>query len=357
MDDMRKKENVIDGVSYKLAIVTCAKCGYTKDALDLYEEMIRNKHPVDHGVMRALMTPLAKEGKAIECLSVFNDMKGLDKIAQDGDTFLQIQDYIKAIEACSKAHMYDDALKMYKELRSSKIYKTNTDLITHVLELFNAMGNSNDALELYAEYLEEGNTMTPYQYKLLLTTLFMTRKYNQIESIYQNMRQNATDIDQNIYQIVLESYAKTGHYKNAMEIINAMELAKMLKDSYLPFIAAAEACEQTGEWKIALQLLRRANEHNKYKSIEMYNTVLAVCATAEEWDIMVSLYLEIENVCKQTREVTNGFALSGDTLAYAIMAYFYNDEVKQAENLLQKPIKDTPLLMKIRKNLQTPQTG
>ncbi|GFE53490.1 MIP18 family protein [Babesia ovis] len=356
LDDMRKKENVVDAVSCRIALVTCAKCGYTNEALELYDEMVRNKYPIDHGVMRSIMATLANDGRAIECLNIFNDMKNLDKIAQNDETFVRLDDYLKVIEACTKGYMYEDGLQKYRELKKTKLYRLTPELIDKVLHLCSAMDNYTDAMDIYGDMLKEDGPLSTYQCKLLMTIFYMARKHTPVESVYNYMRQRGIPVDSGNYQIVLETYARTGQYQKALDIIKVMESEGLLKNTYVPFIAAAESCRQSGEWKLAIQLLRRANEHNAHKSIDMYNVVLAVCATAEEWDTIISLYAEITNVIDKEKEAPTGFSMNGDTIAHILMAYFYTDDLEQVKKLLKLPVVDTPLLLKLRRNIETRHT-
>ncbi|CDR97351.1 pentatricopeptide repeat domain containing protein, putative [Babesia bigemina] len=352
LEDMRKKQNVIDAVSYKLAICTCAKCGYTDDALQLYDEMIRNKHAADHGVMRAIMAQLAKEGRGMECSRMFQDMKKLDAVTKGDETFVQPADYLKVIEACSKAQLYGEAFEAYKEMKQLKSYSPTPAVVNEMLSLCYMTGNWREAMELYAGLVKENKTPTLHQFKLLLSTLLMSRKFTEMESVYSQMQQEPIQMDAMSYQLLLDAYAKTGQFKKALKIIEDMERQRRLQGQYEPFISAVEACRQSGEWKLALQLLRKAHEHNTHKSIDMYNAVLAVFSVAEEWDSIISLHREIDNACKESTGTANSVAMNGDTVAYAAMAYFYTGDRTQANTLLQLPVTDTPLLVKIRSSIQ-----
>ncbi|GBE58633.1 pentatricopeptide repeat domain containing protein [Babesia ovata] len=352
LDDMRKKQNVIDAVSYKLAICTCAKCGYTHDALQLYDEMIQNKHAADHGVMRAIMAQLAKEGRGMECSRIFQDMKKLDAVAKGDETFVQPADCLKVIEACSKAQMYGEAFEVYKEMKQLKNYVPTPIVVNEVLSMCYMTGNWRDAMELYAGLVKENKTPTLHQFKLLLSTLLVSRKFTEMESVYNQMQQESIQMDAVSYQLLLDAYAKTGQFKKALKIIEDMEKQRLFQGRYEPFISAVEACRQSGEWKLALQLLRKAHDHNEHKSIDMYNAVLAVFSVAEEWDSIISLHREIDNVCKESSGTVNNVVMNGDTVAYAAMAYFYTGDRTQTSKLLQLPVTDTPLLLKIRSGIQ-----
>lgn len=352
IEDMRKKGNVLDAVSYKLAISTCSKCGKTDEAMELYNEMLKNGHPADHGVMRSLMFALAKEGKGTECFALFEDMKRLDKVAKAGETFMQQRDYVTTIEACTKAEMYQEALETYKEMKTLKNYEVSPDVITAILTLCHASGRSSEAMEIYGFVLKENKVLTLYQYKLLMTIMLLAKKYAELESIYNCMYKMGVCMDYMVYQLVLEGWAKTGQFKRSMMLIEKMEPLNYLNGRFEPFIAAVEACRKCGEWKLALKLLRLANESNTSKSIELYNTVLSVLAAAEEWDAVISLYTEIEEACKQSSGGPDRFCKNGDTVAYAVMAHFYTGNKTQVDRLLSLPVVDTTLLLKLRNSIE-----
>ncbi|KAK1933430.1 pentatricopeptide repeat domain containing protein [Babesia divergens] len=351
VEDMRKKGNVLDGVSYKLATITCAKCGYISEALQLYDEMLSKGHSADHGVMRALMAQLAKEGNGMDCFRIYEDMKKLEKVRQSDEKFMQPEDYLKFIEAATKSEMYAEALQAYKEMKTLKNYNVTPVVITEVLTLCYGAGSWKEAMELYALLLKEKTAMTLYQYKLLLNIMFISRKYAEMDSIYNNMYKEGVNMDYMSYQLVLEGYAKTGQFHKALKVIEKMEPEGFLHGRYEPFIAAAEACRQSGEWKLALKLLRMAHDHNTNKCIIMYNTVLSIFAAAEEWDSIISIYNEIEAACKESSGSLHKLSMDGDTVAYAIMASFYTGDKTQVDKLLRLPVVETTLLLKLRKNI------
>ncbi|KAK2194583.1 bifunctional Tetratricopeptide-like helical domain superfamily/Pentatricopeptide repeat [Babesia duncani] len=345
LNDM-KKQSLVDGVSYRLAINTCARCNKVQEALELYDEMLQSNNVADHGLLRTLLWLLSKNyGYGTQALNLLECIKKLDTVCKPVRRLLIQEDYLYAIDACNSSQMFKESLDLYSELKQLESFKLDNHVLDSMLFTCHQTTNSDVATELYASILRNKNTeVNLSHYKLFLSIWLSAGKFETMHSCWMQMENETLFVDYTACILMMQCYKETNQYIKAGALLKNMQQSGIISGTLEPYILAAKSCIQCGEWKLALQILRAADD---LKNIDLYNCVLAACNTAEEWDTIISLEAEIEQL---TKNPDSAIHCNGDTIAYFILAHFHLKNDAKVLQLLQCPIVDTPLLAKIRNN-------
>jgi pentatricopeptide repeat protein len=286
-------------IAYNAILDSCVECGDYDMMSKIYEEIKQN----------ALSSEEAPEPDLITYSTVikgYSRMKNIERVMDiysflrgRSDMVLDEVIFNSILDGLLKSQKYDDALKIYEDMRKNNIKRSNATF-SILIKIYSKMDNVEKAVEVYNEMIAE--KMKPS----LIT-----------------------------YTSLLQIFIKSKRIQNAIELFDEILNNKFQPDQVM-FNVIINGCVFNGKLESACKFLFESFKANIKLCNDVYKNILNNLLTNRVMDVNYKNDLALR-VCKELK--SRGLKIDYE-IYYKVMKMIYRSQGKHAEQTIQREVDD-----------------
>ena len=273
------KSNAVDAneIIYGCLLNACVKCNKIERAIYLYEE-IQNFRNINMNVVlySTLIKGYTKEKNFDRAFEIYN------KMLNDESVVPNIITYNAILDCCVECDDIEMMKKIYEEIKAHAVNEETApqpDLITYstVIKGYSRILNSDKVLDLY--YYLKGRTdmeMDEVIYNSVLDGLLKSGKYENALKIHEDMIDNKIEKSNATYSILIKIYSKMNDVENAVEIYNLM-ISNKIKPSLITYTAILQILIKTKRIQNAIEIFEEILANKMNPDQVLFNVIINGC--------------------------------------------------------------------------------
>eukprot|EP00871_Galdieria_phlegrea_P002838 jgi/Galph1/3555/GphlegSOOS_G2184.1 len=227
-------------VTFAVALSCCAKLRAVEDAQKLWKMYIEERLPVDNHVFCSMIAVYARTvpPNFEAAWEVFQKLKATIKPNKVV--------YNAMIDICSRTGRFEEALKLFSELKSEAAETPDEYTYNAVLKAYARIGNVEGAIQISREMNSKGIATGAITYSVLIDSLGKCGKLEEAFAFFEEMRQNGIETNVITYNVLLSACAASNNYERALQIVEWMEQRRIVFDRYTynGLLQSAVNCKQ-----------------------------------------------------------------------------------------------------------------
>ena len=306
LEQMSQQNLQIDVVTATRITKSCGQARKWEGAVWIFN-LLQHQRAADVVLRGAAVSACAAGGVWIAAVNLLGAMQGLDVVAcssaitacergqhwegalallkdmQDEAVQPNVITYNAAMGACEKGGSWQSAFDLFSEMEESKIPPSAVSYSA----LISACRRASDwerALCLLSR-TEPNNII----YSCAMEALLVAERWQLALLLWSNFRKTGEEADAPLLSTAMSAWAQGGGWPHALLLLQ--ELQKMSVADGMAYTNAIRACEATGSWEVALQLVEQMEASCSLGMSSNVSTscLLSVVAQASAWQIALLL--------------------------------------------------------------------
>ncbi|KAJ4830483.1 hypothetical protein Tsubulata_012803 [Turnera subulata] len=323
MDAFRKHREMMvergiraDNISYNVLVHGVSRDGNVDKGVGFIDKMIEDGLKPDLFTCTSIVMGLCKKGKIDEAFSVF---KMVDDMGIKVDEFM----YATLIDGLSRRGDFDHVYQLLEEMEEKGIapgiltYNTLINGLCKFRRTFDADEVSNRIVgdivtysTLLHGYIREENILGILEIKrrseaagvgvdtvlctILMKAFFMMGAFEDVHSLYKEMKEMDLLIDSVTYCTMIDGYCKVGRIDEALEIFD--EFRRTMVSSAACYNCMVNGLCKNGMADVATEVFVELNEKGLTLNVGMCRTLLKELANDESADGILNLIYRTERL-------------------------------------------------------------
>uniref|UniRef100_A0A7I4E4U3 Pentacotripeptide-repeat region of PRORP domain-containing protein n=1 Tax=Physcomitrium patens TaxID=3218 RepID=A0A7I4E4U3_PHYPA len=209
-----------DMFTYTMMLTGYAKLGYPEDAYKMYEQMQKERVPVDRITFTTILNVCSTLRSLEKGMKVHQDMGTLlHSVIMKAGFELDVRVGTALVNMFSKCGSVVDALKVFQKLPQRNVVSW-----TSVISAYAQAGEPERALECYAKMLNEGMVADKRAYTTILNVCAMLGDIEKGKAVHGHIVQSGIATDIITENGLIDMYVKCGRLKDAYRLFQDMNV-------------------------------------------------------------------------------------------------------------------------------------
>jgi pentatricopeptide repeat protein len=276
-EEMKSNDVNPNEIIYGCLLNACVKCNKIERAVYLYEEIQNFKNITMNVVLYStLIKGYTKEKNFEKAFEIYN------KMLKDESVVPNIITYNAILDCCVECNDIEMMKKIYEEIKDKAVNdetSSQPDLITYstVIKGYSRALNSDKVLDLYY-YLKGRNDMELDEviYNSVLDGLLKSGKYEDAIKIHEDMIANKIEKSNATYSILIKLYSKMNDVEHAVEIYNLM-ISNKIKPTLITYTAILQILIKTKRIQNAIEIFEEILSNKMNPDQVLFNVIINGC--------------------------------------------------------------------------------
>jgi pentatricopeptide repeat protein len=276
-EEMKSSQVEPNEIIYGCLLNACVKSNKIESAVYLYEEIKNYKNITMNVVLYStLIKGYTKEKNFEKAFEIYNKMLNDDSIVPNIITYNAI------LDCCVECNDIEMMKQIYEEIKDKAVNDDSSsqpDLITYstVIKGYSRVLNSDKVLDLY--YYLKGRSdleMDEVIYNSVLDGLLKSGKYEDAIKIHEDMIANKIEKSNATYSILIKLYSKMNDVENAVEIYNVM-ISNKIKPTLITYTAILQILIKTKRIQNAIEIFQEILSNKMNPDQVLFNVIINGC--------------------------------------------------------------------------------
>ncbi|KAG0576130.1 hypothetical protein KC19_5G058200 [Ceratodon purpureus] len=259
-DNMRER----DMFTWTMMLTGYSKLGYHEQAYEIYEQMHKERVPLDKITFTTILSVCASLG------SLEKGKKGrilhLDIVEAGFELDLRVGTAL--VNMFSKCGSLKDALHTFDKLPQRNVFSW-----TSVIAACAQVGKTEKALEFYEKMLEEGIVADKLTYTTILRVCATLGDLKKGREVHDRIVKSGITSDLIMESTLIDMYAKCGRVEDAHQLLENMN-----ERDVVSFTAVVSGYVQQGQFREALIVFHKMQREGVLPNTAAFLSVLKACA-------------------------------------------------------------------------------
>lgn len=275
-EEMKNSSVEPNEIIYGCLLNACVKCNKIDRAIELYEQIKIKNINMNVVLYSTLIKGYTKEKNFERAFEIYN------KMLSDQTVTPNIIAYNAILDSCVECDDIEMMKKIYEEIKDQAVNEETAcqpDLITYstVIKGYSRALNSEKVLDLYY-YLKGRSDMDLDEviYNSVLDGLLKSGKYEDALKIHEDMVANKIEKSNATYSILIKIYSKMNDVENAVEIYNLM-ISNKIKPSLITYTAILQILIKTKRIQNAIEIFEEILSNKMDPDQVLFNVIINGC--------------------------------------------------------------------------------